>query len=634
MHSLCLRVVVALVVLVVFLVPIRSAKADNLPVVSAGASHTCALTSLAGGGVTCWGSNSTGQLGDGTQVDKNVPTDVPGLSGVSAVAAGGGHTCALIALDGSVKCWGNNNVGQLGNPIGAMSSTPVTVVDGSSSPITGVIAISTGNSHTCALFSNGGVQCWGWNFMGQLGDGTGTSRVTPADVTGYSSGVSQISAGAYHTCLIVTATKEVKCFGENVAGGLGDGTTTNRNSPVTALGISTAEQVDCGEGLTCAKLQDGSIKCWGANLSGSVGDGTTSNVSTPTTVSIIGTDGAIVSAGGYTDLTGVDRFACATRSSTGQVMCWGLGSEGQMGNGGTSSSTTPTMVSTISGAVALTTGQAHACAWIGTCTVKCWGGNSSGAVGDGTLSNRTTPVTVLVCATPTPTPTATIPSTPTYTPTPPTPTATIPSTPTYTPTPPTPTPTPTYTPTPMPTYTPTPAPTQTSTSTPIPTAGPAVFPTPDACSSESPCLPDARLTTPLNPRAPDIIAIPATSGSSVTLTVGETKLGVPIDRALQTKLKTRLEGFLRTKITNLGKAVRSLRVFHVISVVRTRTVGSMSIAASTLPTKYRLETRKRRVTARLAPGTYVATVSVRVKDKRGRTFVTGKPSSGATFVVR
>jgi hypothetical protein len=112
------------------------------------------------------------------------------------------------------------------------------------------------------------------------------------------------------------------------------------------------------------------------------------------------------------------------------------------------------------------------------------------------------------------------------------------------------------------------------------------------------------------------------------------KLGVPIDPAKQTKLRTRLQKFLGAKIASLEQAVRSLHVFYVISVVRTTTVASLDVTASALPTKYKVETRKRRVTARLAPGTYVATVSVRVKGKSGKTFATGKPSRGATFVVR
>lgn len=587
-NALCAAVVLLVAIASTFL-PLRAILAQNLPVVSAGSSHTCALTSLSGGGVRCWGGNSQGQLGDGTATDRYVPTDVPGLLGVSAVTAGGAHTCALKSSDGSVVCWGDNSVGQLGNGSAADSVTPVGVVDGASSLITGAVAISAGFNHSCALFSNGGVKCWGWNMSGQLGDGSTSSRNYAADVSGYTSGVSRITAGAYHTCLVVTATREIKCFGGNTYGGLGDGTTSTRTSPVAVSGIATAHEVAGGSDLTCTRLQDGSLRCWGANGSGSLGNGTVADSSTPVTVSVIGTDGALVSAGGTQNGGGTHRFACATLTSTGQVLCWGRGGEGQMGNGALVDQSNPVVVSDITGAVAITAGGARACAWIGTCTVKCWGENTTGAVGDGTQINRTTPVTVLTCAEPTPTPTLT--------------------------------PTPTQTPTATPTSA-------------VPTTAPALTPTPDACSSEKSCVPDSSLTTPLEPRAPEFVGTPVTSKSSVSLAVGAVKLGVPIDPAKRTKLRTRLQRFLGAKITSLSKAIRSLQVFYVISIVRAKQAQAADVEAEGLPTKYKLETRKRRVTARLAPGTYVATVSVRVKNARGKTFVTGKPSLGTTFVVK
>ena len=576
LNSLC--VVLALLVSTVSggLSPSTS-LADNLPVISAGTQHSCALTSLSGGGVRCWGENLSGQLGDGTFTDRWTPTDVPGLSGVSAIAAGGTHTCALIASNRGVVCWGGNAVGQLGNGTGGTSLTPVSVLDVSSTPITGVVSISAGLNHTCALFETGGVQCWGWGVAGQLGDGSFSSRNYAADVSGYTSGVSRISAGKDHTCLVVSASHEVKCFGGNMWGALGDGTTTNRGSPVSVVGIpSTAQEIASGNGLTCAKLQDGSLRCWGANGSGSVGDGTDSETAAPVTVSYIGTDGALIAAGGYESAASADRFACATLNSTGQVMCWGRGNEGQLGNGGTFSSTTPTLVSAISGAVALVTGNGHACAWIGTCTVKCWGENTQGSVGDGTQVNKSTPVTVLTCAEPTATPTPEV----------------------------------------------------------VPTTAPGLTPTPDACSSEKSCVPDGRLTTPLAPRAPEFVATPVVSGSLVSFAVGEVKLGVPIEPAKQKKLRTRLQKFFGTKIKSLSSAIRFLRVFYVISIVPAKKTQGMEIEAEGLSTRYKLDTRKRRVTVRLSPGTYTATVSVRLKDSRGRTFANGKPSPGASFVVK
>jgi hypothetical protein len=148
--------------------------------VNAGYSHTCALTTS--GGVKCWGDNDYGKLGDGTTGSRrSTPVDVVGLtSGVSAVSAGGSHTCALTA-SGSAKCWGYNYSGALGDGTGNNSSTPVDVVG----MISGVSTINTGALHTCALTTSGRVKCWGENYYGQLGDGTTIDRLVPVDVVGF-----------------------------------------------------------------------------------------------------------------------------------------------------------------------------------------------------------------------------------------------------------------------------------------------------------------------------------------------------------------------------------------------------------------------------------------------------------------
>jgi len=154
---------------------------QDIVAIAAGIDHTCALTS--GGGVKCWGANGAGQLGDGTGTwtARSTPADVVGLAGgVVAIAAGGAHTCALMdAVHGDgVKCWGQNYFGQLGDGTTIWRLTPVAVVGLSS----GVTAIAAGGYHTCALTSGGGVKCWGWDGSGQLGLGTITYRTTPVDV--------------------------------------------------------------------------------------------------------------------------------------------------------------------------------------------------------------------------------------------------------------------------------------------------------------------------------------------------------------------------------------------------------------------------------------------------------------------
>jgi alpha-tubulin suppressor-like RCC1 family protein len=355
----------------------------NISAITAGYAHTCALT--AGGGVKCWGYNYFGQLGDGTTTDRYTPVNVSGLaSGVSAIAAGELHTCALTAV-GGVKCWGTNTFGQLGDGTTTDRTTPVDV----SGLASGVSAIATGDYHTCALTTVGGVKCWGYNEYGQLGDGTTTDRHTPVNVRRLAIGVSAIAAGGYHTCAL-TAVGGVKCWGWNSFGQLGDGTTTDRHTPVNVSGLAIGvSAIAAGDFHTCALIAGGGIKCWGYNVDGQLGDGTTTNRHTPVNVSGLASGVSAITAGGW--------HTCALTAEAGGVKCWGRNLYGQLGDGTTTDRTTPVDVSGLaSGVSAITAGELHTCALTAVGGVKCWGWNSFGQLGDGTTTDRHTPVDVVV----------------------------------------------------------------------------------------------------------------------------------------------------------------------------------------------------------------------------------------------
>lgn len=353
------------------------ASGPVIAAVSAGGYHTCALTS--GGGVECWGYNAYGELGDGSTADSATPVGVSGLtSGVVAVSAGGYHTCALTAA-GGVRCWGYNGYGQLGDGTTTDSSTPV-AVSGLSS---GVTAISAGNDHTCALAAAGAVMCWGSNGYGQLGNGSTVDSAIPIAVSGLTSGATAVSAGWYHSCAVSGGA--VMCWGYNAYGQLGDATTTDSTTPAGVIGLSAAAAVSVGGDHTCALLGGGQLQCWGYNHFGQLGDGVTATSSTPVTVSgSLG--GAGVSAG--TEQT------CAL-TGAGGVDCWGWNGFGQLGDGTTTNRDTPVAVSGMAaGDTAVTAGWYHTCALTAAGGVACWGDNAYGQLGNGSTTNSTTPVAV------------------------------------------------------------------------------------------------------------------------------------------------------------------------------------------------------------------------------------------------
>ena len=284
-HQLLISFCFALVALVVLLFGVsapgspavaslssRAASQSSPPLtlfvsVLAGSGHTCGLTDR--GGVMCWGSNFNGQLGDGTTADRYTPVAVKDLNtGVKAVSAGTTHTCALLTT-GGVKCWGNNNRGQLGDGTKINRWTPVDVIGLTS----GVASIEAGGLDTCAVTIHGGAKCWGSNNRGRLGDGTTIDRSTPANVIGLFTGVAAIranDAGGAHTCALLT-NGGVKCWGGNEYGQLGDGTTTESHVPIDVSGLTSGVSVlALGTLHTCAATSSG-VKCWGNNSSRPIG---------------------------------------------------------------------------------------------------------------------------------------------------------------------------------------------------------------------------------------------------------------------------------------------------------------------------------------------------------------------------
>ncbi len=207
------------------LVPVTAGGPGTFSSVTAGDGHTCAVTSSRE--VFCWGSNATGQLGDGTTTDRLIPGAIPLFSDFNGegIDAGGSHTCGrLVLASDQVVCWGSNASGQLGDGSNTRRLSPAWVSGGLT-----FASISAGADHSCGVRSSGAAYCWGENAAGQLGDGTSTDRVAPAPVSG-GHAFRSISSGFTFSCGVRTDGKAY-CWGENTDGRLGTGTTTNASSP-------------------------------------------------------------------------------------------------------------------------------------------------------------------------------------------------------------------------------------------------------------------------------------------------------------------------------------------------------------------------------------------------------------------
>ena len=367
-------------------VPDESAFSVRLSGLDMGAAQSCAQGS--DGKAYCWGNNSNGQLGDGTSTVRYTPKAVSAPSGVtlSGIASGGNHSCAQ-GSDSKAYCWGSNSSGQLGDGTITVRYTPTAV----SAP-TGVTlsGIALGINHTCAQGSDGKAYCWGNNGSGQLGDGTFTNRSIPTAVsapTGVT--LSGIMASAAHSCA-QGSDGNAYCWGANGSGQLGDGTNTTRSLP-TAVGAPagvTLSGIKLGNAHTCAQGSDGKAYCWGANGSGQLGDGTIAVRYTPTAVSAptgVTLSGLSLGAG----------YSCA-QGSDSKAYCWGANGSGQLGDGTITNRNTPTAVSAPSGVTlsGLSLGGQHSCALGSDGPAYCWGAGGSGRLGDGTPTTRSRPVKV------------------------------------------------------------------------------------------------------------------------------------------------------------------------------------------------------------------------------------------------
>lgn len=307
--------------------------------VAAGWYHSLAVTP--GGGVRAWGWNHFGQLGRGSTTGSTALA-VPGLSNVRSVAAGLAHSLALKA-DGTVWAWGYNGQGQLGT--GSTTDSPVPVqVQG----LTRVVAIAAGGVHSLAVDSGGRVDAWGWNGLGALGQGHTYNRPVPTAVPfNVSNDAVGVAGGTYHS-LVVWRDGTVWTFGWNGVGQLGNGSTTDSSRPTRIPGLSGVAEAAGGIAHSLARGHNGEVWAWGWNVLGQLGDGTTNDRRTPVPVTGL-TNVRSVAAGGYHSLAALD---------SGAVRSWGWNGAGQLGTGSTADSLRPTPAGT-AGKSEVAAGVAH-----------------------------------------------------------------------------------------------------------------------------------------------------------------------------------------------------------------------------------------------------------------------------------
>ena len=308
----------------------------------------------------------------------------------SMIAAGESHTC-VVTNDGGVQCWGLNDYGQMGNGTTISSANPVPVTGLAS----GVVSIAAGYTSTCALTGSGNVWCWGDNSSGQLGNGTAMQSSVPVEVldsTGNApiSGVIGIAVGQNHACAVTSAGTAL-CWGDNSKSELGyatAGSVSYLAAPVTGL-VAPVTSMAAGSYFTCAVNGAGNAMCWGEGSSGQLGNGKAILSSTPAFVSDLTGNAPLT---GVVALSAGSEDACALTLG-GTALCWGENGSGQLGNGtSTAQSNLPVNVldstgnTPLSGVVAIAAGQDHSCAITGAGAAICWGDNAQGELGGGSES--------------------------------------------------------------------------------------------------------------------------------------------------------------------------------------------------------------------------------------------------------
>ncbi|HSO35941.1 MAG TPA: hypothetical protein VLT33_25615 [Labilithrix sp.] len=368
--------------------PLPSAKAKQ---VAAGVQHTCALTTE--GAVRCWGGSDKGQLGNGAPYESGstpVPVQVTGLTaGVKMIDVGSEFSCAVTAA-GGVKCWGLDDLGQLGTGIAytdtrvQASNVPVDVKGIAS----GALAVSVGGSSACAILSGGTVKCWGEDEYGKLGNdsphspGDGSPGfLPPVDVVGLTGAV-QISVGGHQACAVLE-TGGLVCWGSNVRGGLGIGTEDpSKRVPVAVSALGTeVVAVETGADETCAILKSGTLKCWGQGDDGLLGDGMTG------TIRAVRLPQDVLGAPTGASSISLNGFACAVLS--GATKCWGKGAALGTDDAPGFETYAPARAAIGLGSASqqVSVGSQHACVVTTAGAIQCWGANGEGELGNGKPGN-------------------------------------------------------------------------------------------------------------------------------------------------------------------------------------------------------------------------------------------------------
>jgi alpha-tubulin suppressor-like RCC1 family protein len=343
-------------------------------------AHSCGVTTTHR--VYCWGSNSSGELGNGKFGFEVRPVRVAAEVWFNSVSTGFFHTCG-VARNGLAYCWGEGATGALGNGRAGSEDLPT---DRRNKPTLVTdrlrfLQVAAGHSHTCGITTANKVYCWGDNSEGQLGDGTIKRRLSPKLVHGGRRFLS-VSVGVGHSCAVTTE-YQAFCWGSGGDGRLGNGSTRSSLRPVAVATSRKFREISAGYFHTCAMGRDNRAYCWGEGIA--VGDG--AGVDRLVPVAVGGSRIQHVEAGsGHTCGNGYD----------GQGYCWGSNYLGELGIG---SSSLPRLIPDafvarrpeVNGYIQLSAGDVHSCGIADTGKAYCWGFNGSGQLGDGTLEWSPTP---------------------------------------------------------------------------------------------------------------------------------------------------------------------------------------------------------------------------------------------------